>query len=385
MWDRQSAAAEKMAADILRLEGFLNVDPQSPMGGRDGGKDILCEKDGMRFVAACHFSNDDLNFAAVKKKFKSDLAAALCHKRDGFIFITNQQLTPGDRAKLEEVARLEGQRCLIHHREYLRVVLDSPSGYGLRLRHLGISLTPEEQSAFFAAADASTAAALRVHTLAIDRLTGEVARIAKAQMGLIVETMAVVANAVRADAPPVDVGRMLRESKNVASLSLSDPPSEALSSRLSLSFIRYAHRLLLPADLIYAGHFRQTQVWLVDPTGQSSVDLECASWDKIPSLLQGLIENWNRDYPILFAEPDRLAIPALARFFHSFSAIHPFIDGNGRLARALLSLQARDLFGLGEDLLLERGAAYYAALKAADADNYVALESLIRIAVDGAA
>jgi hypothetical protein len=92
----------------------------------------------------------------MKKKFGFDLTAALSRKRDGFIFMTNQQLTPGQRTALEEVARKKGQRCLIHHREYLRVVLDSPQGYGLRLRHVGIPLTSEEQSAFFAAADASS-------------------------------------------------------------------------------------------------------------------------------------------------------------------------------------------------------------------------------------
>jgi fido (protein-threonine AMPylation protein) len=369
----------------LRLEGFLNVDPQSPLGGPDGGKDILCDKDEIMFVAACYFSNNDLSFAVTKKKFGADLTAALRRKRDGFIFMTNQQLTPGERAVLEELARKKGQRCLIHHREYLRVVLDSPQGYGLRLRHLGIALTSEEQSAFFAAADASTAAALKVHTQAIDRLTGQVASIAKAQMGFLVETMAVVADAVRTDKPTNDIAQMIKESGSAASKSFDRIPSEALSSRLSTSFVRYVHRLLLPTDPAYAGQFRQTQVWLIDPTGQSNVDLECPSWDKVPGLLQTLIEGWNREYPTLATELDRRAVPALARFFHNFLAVHPFIDGNGRLARALLSLQARDLFGLNEDLLLDRGAAYYQALKMADTDDYSALESLIQMAIEGAA
>jgi fido (protein-threonine AMPylation protein) len=385
MWDKQSTAAERMCADILRLEGFLNVDPQSPLGGRDGGKDILCDKDDMAFVAACHFSNSDLSFTATKKKFGTDLTAALGRKRDGFIFMTNQQLTPGERTTLEEIARKKGQRCLIHHREYLRVVLDSPKGYGLRLRHLGISLTADEQAAFFAVADASTAAAMRVHTQAIDRLTGQVARIARAQMGLLVETMAVVVDAVRRDRSAVDIAQMLKRSADAAAKGFYDDPSEALSSRLSVAFVRYVHRLLLPFDSTFAGHFRQTQVWLVDPTGQSNVDLECVSWDKVPGLLRELIENWNRDYPNLVKDRDRLAIAAMAKFFSSLLAIHPFIDGNGRVGRALLSLQARDLFSLSEDLLLDRGAAYYTALKMADADDYSALETLIEDAIEAAA
>jgi fido (protein-threonine AMPylation protein) len=204
-------------------------------------------------------------------------------------------------------------------------------------------------------------------------------------MGFLVETVAVIADAVRADKPAVDVAQMLKASGDAASQRLGNAPSEALSSRLSTAFVQYVHRLLLPADPTYAGRFRQTQVWLVDPTGQSNVDLECASWDKVPTLLATLIETWNRDYPTLAKEPNRLGIPAVVRFFHSLLAIHPFIDGNGRLARALLSLQARELFGLSEDLLLDRGAAYFAALKMADTDDYSALEALIETAVEGAA
>ncbi|WP_159009165.1 hypothetical protein [Bradyrhizobium sp. S69] len=277
MWEDQSTAAERLCADVLRLEGFQNVDPQSPLGGRDGGKDILCDKDGIDFVAACHFSNSDLKFTAIKKKFANDLKASLRHGRKGFIFMTNQQLTPGQRNELEALASTRGQRCLIHHREYLRVVLDSPPGYGLRLRHLDVELTTEEQSAFFAAADSSTAAALVVHTRAIDRLTGQVTRIARAQLGFIAESMAVVADAFRADAPAIDVAAMIKASSKAANRSIDEVPDQAISGQLSSAFVRYVHRLLLPADP-FAGQYRASQIWLVDPTGKSKVDMECPGW-----------------------------------------------------------------------------------------------------------
>jgi Fic family protein len=64
--------------------------------------------------------------------------------------------------------------------------------------------------------------------------------------------------------------------------------------------------------------------------------------------------------------------------------IHPFIDGDGRLARSLLSLQARDLFQLDEDLLLDRGAAYYKALKLADTGDFIGLEAMIEAAIENA-
>jgi len=118
------------------------------------------------------------------------LDSSLKHKRDGFIFMTNQHLTPGERTELEKAAASAGKRCLILHREYLRVILDSPSGYGLRLRHLQIPLSMEEQFAYFASTNENTALALTEHTRAIDRLSNRIERIAKAQAGLVMESAA---------------------------------------------------------------------------------------------------------------------------------------------------------------------------------------------------
>jgi hypothetical protein len=109
-WDKQSTAAERLCADLLRLEGFEGVDPQSPIGGPDGGKDLLCEKGGVTFVAACYFPHEQLVFSASRNKFAADLGSSLKHKRDGFIFMTNQQLSPGERTELEKAAALEGKR-----------------------------------------------------------------------------------------------------------------------------------------------------------------------------------------------------------------------------------------------------------------------------------
>ena len=45
-WIDGSTKAERLAAEILLLSGFLSVDPQCPLGGPDGLKDTLCEKNG---------------------------------------------------------------------------------------------------------------------------------------------------------------------------------------------------------------------------------------------------------------------------------------------------------------------------------------------------
>lgn len=383
IWEAQSGAAERLCADVLHLEGFEKITPQAPMGGPDGGKDILCEKDGVTFVAACHFSTKDLAFTASRTKFKADLKAALKHKRDGFIFMTNQALTPGERETLEGLARASKQRCLIHNREYLRVVLDSPRGYGLRLRHLQVALTPEEQSAFFAQAEASTATALAVHTRAIDRLTGQIALIGRSQLGFMTETVAVVMDAARADGVDADAVARVRAAGQAAVEAIASDNEELLSARLTPGFLRYVHRLLMPADS-FGGEFRQTAVSLRDVSGRSSIEFECPSWDKVPGLVTALVVDWNSQVHELLDDKTKVT-PALARFFQELCAIHPFTDGNGRLARALLSLQTRELLGVKEDLMLDRGVDYSVAIATANSGDFNELEALIAKAIQAAA
>ena len=36
-WDKGQAASERLAALILEQEGFRDIDPSHPLGGKDGG------------------------------------------------------------------------------------------------------------------------------------------------------------------------------------------------------------------------------------------------------------------------------------------------------------------------------------------------------------
>jgi len=70
-------------------------------------------------------------------------------------------------------------------------------------------------------------------------------------------------------------------------------------------------------------------------------------------------------------------LEALAKFHAKFLLIHPFMDGNGRVAKSILMQQCLDLFGKADMALMNKGAAYYAALQAADRDDFGPLIALI--------
>ena len=67
-------------------------------------------------------------------------------------------------------------------------------------------------------------------------------------------------------------------------------------------------------------------------------------------------------------------ILAIAQFHERFLSIHPFLDGNGRLARVIASIQYRDL--LKRQIAfeaIESRAEYYAALQSAREGGHQAL------------
>ena len=148
-WDRGHSASERLSAHILRFAGYSSVDPSHPLGGPDGLKDILCEKDDKRWVAAVYFPRGSKNFSDVKYKFIDDLEGVQDNNADGLIFLSNQELTLGQRDQLIEEAN--NVDVDLFHLERIASILDSPPNYGIRLEFLDIEMTKEEQLAFMAA------------------------------------------------------------------------------------------------------------------------------------------------------------------------------------------------------------------------------------------
>ena len=123
--------SERLSAALLHVEGYSEVDPQCPLGGPDGLKDVLCEKNSWKYVAAAYFPTTHKSFSAIKDKFKGDLGGVGKNSASGIVFVTNQPLTPSERSELENIAQKLGHNAIIYHLERVRGVLDSPKGYGV--------------------------------------------------------------------------------------------------------------------------------------------------------------------------------------------------------------------------------------------------------------
>ncbi len=148
-WDRGSPPPERLAALILKVEGFRSIDPSHPLGGRDGMKDIVCERDGKKWIGAVYFPRGQQEFNTIAKKFKDDFQGVATNQVDGIAFITNQELTLGEREKLKEISNSTAE-VEIFHLERIAGIINQPTCYGIRLDFLDIEMTKEEQISFIA-------------------------------------------------------------------------------------------------------------------------------------------------------------------------------------------------------------------------------------------
>jgi hypothetical protein len=143
-WTNSQAPSERLAAQLLISDRYQDVDPSHPLGGRDGGKDISCTKDGLRCLAAVYFPRGQQDFKAIKDKFQEDFRKAEAQGPPiaRFLFVTNQELRLAERQELKELARIEVE---LYHLERITAVITSPifdvfavnaAGSGLRRGHV---------------------------------------------------------------------------------------------------------------------------------------------------------------------------------------------------------------------------------------------------------
>jgi len=153
-WLIDQSDCERLCIAVLATQpNYTNVQPRRPVGGPDGGRDIEALYKDQNLVWGAvgfrHKANDSAEDKKwVKNKYKNDLEAARKHNSDlrGFVFFTNVDLTPGEVAELEDLARsLDFTFTDIFYRERLRIALDQPVGLAFRYQYLNIAMEPAEQ------------------------------------------------------------------------------------------------------------------------------------------------------------------------------------------------------------------------------------------------
>ncbi len=107
------------------------------------------------------------------------------------------------------------------------------------------------------------------------------------------------------------------------------------NSPLSENLIKRLHRILLNSGRGQSnapGEFRKTQVWI----GNYSSSLETASY--IPPPPNEIIPLFSNLEKYINSDSEKSELVQIAMAHYQFEAIHPFLDGNGRVGRLLISL-----------------------------------------------
>ncbi len=136
-WTNGQGPSERLAAQVLLGDGYENLDPSHPLGGPDGGKDALCRKDGRTLVMAVYFPRGQQTLSAIRKKLVDDLHGVASNGADALVFVTNQELSLGDRDALKLAAGSVGVE--LFHLDRVTTILDQPKMVAVRRQFLGIA------------------------------------------------------------------------------------------------------------------------------------------------------------------------------------------------------------------------------------------------------
>jgi hypothetical protein len=134
-WDYGQPLSERLAAQILADAGYTDIDPSHPRGGPDGGKDAIATRDGRRWIMAVYFPHDVTPYSKIEGKAVSDAAGVAKNRAHGMAFITNQELTIGERGSLRKAV---GVPLDLFHLERIALALDKPAMHRVRRQYLSI-------------------------------------------------------------------------------------------------------------------------------------------------------------------------------------------------------------------------------------------------------
>lgn len=375
-WRFGSTQSERLCATLLHSEGFKRVDPQCPLGGPDGIKDILFDLNGWQYVAACFFPPTEKVFKDVKEKFEDDFKGVAKNSAKGIAFFTNQHLTPSERNSLEKIAKDSSSTSRIYHVEAIRTILDSPRGYGMRLEYLRIPMKPEEQVSFVSQYGSDLSAAMDRHSSILSIISQNVTEIHDTVVGGVQSPLRMATTMAT---------RAMSSGLLAASDKMDIPLVTAFITRhLNCDLLCYLHRSMLDDLPIQSGVLRSIGVWIGAPgSTPENARYIPPKPERVQELVNSLLQDWRDCYDSTLNDDQEEKIRRIVSFHHEFLKIHPFSDGNGRLARLIMEQQARELLSIDRRVVLEDSAAYFEALQQAHDGNLDSLQEIITQALMG--
>lgn len=361
-WRYGQTQAERLCAAIMHLEGFEGVDPQHPLGGPDENKDILATRGNKKWLGAAFFPTTDKSFTEIEKKFRDDFLGVNRNTASGFAFFVNQRLSVSERKAL--IAQVGETEVELYHLERMVSILDAPKGCGIRLQYLRIPMSEEEQWAFWSAMNHDVVRRLIQNESALQSMDGKLDLIL-ARTSTLLTNLRQSPSSLLDQEDRVDYG-------------------ETPTVSLSISMLCWLHRVVTDGTKTpesSRGQLRAVAVW-VGPPGSTPETARFVPPSDFVRPLFDLLDRWRVGYADLQRSSKRDILRALAQFHHGFLSLHPFLDGNGRVARVLLDQAARELLnsGIGKELVSDP-KVYYSCLETADNGDLRPLIDLIEAAL----
>ncbi len=345
-WNKTSADSERLVAKVLHNMGYSFLSTQNPKGGRDGNKDILCVDFRRRkTVVGVYFPTSQIEEKCLREKFIHDLQGAINNNAECFVFCTNMYINAKFKEDLNILAKNKNIDSIIYDIEDLKIFLNSPSGYGIREDYFEIEMSREEITAL------------------LDDYINKQNEIIK-QIAL--QTYSII--------DKILIGQDKSTFYSDLSLYIKSFSSKDLSldnlKKLNLDILTQSS---LPNYL--KGSIRKVQSWI----GEFGKGIEDAVFvpvkpESIVHSLEILINDWNSNKEILKqSKDDENMYNYLAKFHLNFLKIHPFYDGNGRVARIILAKQVYDIIGKIPVIFINNQQEYYNFLKNEAVDELIFL------------
>jgi fido (protein-threonine AMPylation protein) len=381
-WRGDSSLAERMCTDILVMQDFELVDPQSPLGGPDGTKDIVCEKGGWKYIAAVFFPPFPKGYTSIRSKFASDFKGVKKNNVDGIIFFTNQNLTPTNKKNLRAIAESQKSKFIIFDNEAIRALLDSALGFPVRLQYLKIPLNKAEQLAFFSKQNNRLPQLFDLYSKGIVKALSE--RIDECYQISEIRNEKYDEFYSFAESTMAQIKELSPKSDKT---NLTFPSSIGFTTeQMDSANLKLIHKIMLyESGSKELGLFRTHQVWIgtLDSKPDKATYLPPKP-EEVGTLTEKLLENWRTAYGEIKKSKDKdFILTKIANFHNDFLAIHPFLDGNGRVARFILNQQVNELLGIQRHIIIEDRPSYFESLTQAQNGNIKPLLDILTQAIYG--